>query len=302
MESTIVFFGASVTQQKEGYVPHFQQLIDTTKYKVIQKGYGSMHLTDAGVSFIDAVIAENPSYCFIDWFSTGLDTQDYIYLSTLLDCIVRKLFNVRSKVCFLLFDLNPMEPTRKIMYSLVKQYAEKYAIDYIDITNNENITDVLRDTVHTTPLGSKLYARKIFDYFTENIEGKELLIPAMPPPTMYDSIRIMDINKTVHKKVSLHGDFTIVGIYQRIGPFSGLVSVQQDDSVSIMNVWDQWCHFERENIKLSTGACKRVVISISQDSFDTSSCKKDIDFLNITKRMELINIFYIGSIEIEDLE
>ena len=302
MESTIVFFGASVTKQKEGYVPHFQQLIDTTKYKVIQKGYGSMHLKDAGVSFIDAVIAENPSYCFIDWFSTGLLTQDYTYLSTFLDCIVRKLFNVRSKVCFLLFDQNPMEPMREVMYSLVKQYAGQYAIDYIDITKNENITDVLRDFVHTTLYGSAMYARKIYDYFTENIEGKELLIPAMPPPTIYDSILTMNINKPVHKKVSLHGDFTIVGIYQRIGPFSGLVSVQQDDSVSKMNMWDPWCHYERENIKLSTRACKRVVISVLQDSFDTSSCKLDIDFSMNTKRMELINILYIGTMEIEELE
>ena len=302
MESTIVFFGASVTKQKEGYVPHFQQLIDTTKYKVIQKGYGSMHLKDAGVSFIDAVIAENPSYCFIDWFSTGMVLNDYTYLSTLLDCIVRKLFEARSKVCFLLIDRNPMEPKREVMYSLVKQYAGQYAIDYIDITKNENITDVLRDSVHTTLLGSKLYARKIYDYFTENIEGKELLIPAMPPPSVYDSIHIMDIKKTVYNKISLCGDFTIVGIYQRIGPFSGLVSVEQDDSVSTMNIWDQWCHYERENIKLSTRACKRVVISVLQDSFDTSSCKSNIDFSKNTKRMEIINIFYIGTIEIEELE
>jgi hypothetical protein len=188
------------------------------------------------------------------------------------------------------------------MYSLVKQYAEKYAIDYIDITKNENITDMLRDSVHTTLLGSRLYARKIYDYFTENIEGKELLILTIPPPTVYDSIRIIDINKAVHKKVSVCGDFTVVGIYQRIGPFSGLVSVQQDDSISTMNMWDQWCHYEREKIKLSTKACKRVVISVLQDSFDTSSCKLDIDFLKHTKRMEILKIFYIGTMEVEDLE
>ena len=74
-----------------------------------------MHLTDAGVSFIDAVIAENPSYCFIDWFSTGMVLNEYTYLRKFLDCIVRKLFNARSKVCFLLMIRNPMEPMREVM-------------------------------------------------------------------------------------------------------------------------------------------------------------------------------------------
>ena len=29
-----------------------------------------MHLNNAAVCFIDEVIAQKPSYCFFDWFST----------------------------------------------------------------------------------------------------------------------------------------------------------------------------------------------------------------------------------------
>ena len=72
----IIFYGASVTQQsgQSGFVPTFKNMIDLNQleYNIIQKGYGSMHLYDAGIIKIDNIINENPSYCFIDWFSTGI--------------------------------------------------------------------------------------------------------------------------------------------------------------------------------------------------------------------------------------
>ena len=77
----IAFFGASVTQQngESGYVPTFTKLLvenNFTDAVVIQKGFGSMHLFDAGICKIDEVVNENPNICFIDWFSTGFIATD----------------------------------------------------------------------------------------------------------------------------------------------------------------------------------------------------------------------------------
>lgn len=72
---SICFFGASVTQQSKesGYVILFNELLkqnDLNNLNIIQKGFGSMHITDAGICKINEVIDENPSYAFLDWFST----------------------------------------------------------------------------------------------------------------------------------------------------------------------------------------------------------------------------------------
>ena len=42
----IAFYGASVTQQRNGYVKYFAKL---SKAKVLKFGFGGMHLNDAGI-------------------------------------------------------------------------------------------------------------------------------------------------------------------------------------------------------------------------------------------------------------
>lgn len=64
----VSFFGASVTQQTNGYVDVFANLCND-KFDVKKYGYGSMHIYDAGICFINNVINDKPNYCFIDWFS-----------------------------------------------------------------------------------------------------------------------------------------------------------------------------------------------------------------------------------------
>jgi hypothetical protein len=88
----IVFFGASVTEQtkKSGYVPQFKQIVtdNSLNFNIIQKGYGSLHLTDAGICKIDHIIENKPNICFIDWFSTHYIETNKEKLYSYLDIIV----------------------------------------------------------------------------------------------------------------------------------------------------------------------------------------------------------------------
>ena len=129
----IVFFGASVTQQKNGYVDIFTSFINKSnpEFLVQKYGFGSMHLRDAGICFIDEIILQKPSYCFIDWFTTAM-IYNCSSLKTYLDCIVRKLKLINSKIVFLLLhnrDINE----RQQMYIDVISYANEYNIFYIEI-------------------------------------------------------------------------------------------------------------------------------------------------------------------------
>ena len=70
MKKNISFFGASVTQQNDGYVEYFKNKNDIIQnYNVEKYGYGSMHLKDAGIIYIDKAMSSSPSYCFLDWFN-----------------------------------------------------------------------------------------------------------------------------------------------------------------------------------------------------------------------------------------
>jgi hypothetical protein len=84
MKPIISFFGASVTQQQTGYVYEFTKLLlngNVNKY-----GYGSMHLKDAGICFIDNALQNKPTYLFIEWFVTGhTDTCCDVYLDTIIN-------------------------------------------------------------------------------------------------------------------------------------------------------------------------------------------------------------------------
>jgi len=53
MKNNLCFFGASVTQQKEGFAWHTSQLLNS-EYNCF--GYGGCHLKDAGICFIDKVL------------------------------------------------------------------------------------------------------------------------------------------------------------------------------------------------------------------------------------------------------
>ena len=75
--------------------PHCRQLqqfkIINEHYDVNVFGYGSMHLYDAGMCFIDNVLDNNPNYRFIDWMSTGF-LAIYMGIKIYIECCFPDIF------------------------------------------------------------------------------------------------------------------------------------------------------------------------------------------------------------------
>lgn len=293
----ISFFGASVTQQKTGYTNEFKKLIED-KMNVTVFGYGSTHLNDAGVCYIDNVIKENPKYCFIDWFSTGFVCCDsYIY--TYLDTLVYKFSQINCYLIFLLLDRNPMEEKRIKMYDIIKEYCKIHNIKYIELFNNKNVTELLRDSVHTTEVGSKLYADKIFEFYNNNIDNKNNIMINISNQNKYCLINQIQFNKIVKDKITFKGNGEIIGISQTIGLNSGIIKINNNNNITSINLWDQWCHFNRENIKINIKFENFLEIIITQEKFDTSSCKNNnINWDSYEKYMDIKEIFYVGDLVI----
>lgn len=301
----ICFYGASVTEQKNntGYVPVFKNILEENQlnnFEIIQKGFGSMHLFDAGICKIDEIINEKPNYTFLDWFSTGYIETNADKLELYLGVIIRKLMLIQSNICFLLFDRSEMCENRLKMYYLIINYANKYNIHYIKLYNNSNVKELLRDSVHTNEVGAKFYAETIFDYFTKNMHNKDITYANIPNENEYSIIKTLKIDKKIDDKIVLFGNFKLIGIYQTIGNFSGIVEIIKNNTdKSFFSIWDQWCHYSRNNIKINIEWSNTVEIIITQNTFDTSLCKENVDFSSCEKYMYIYEIYYLGELNVE---
>ena len=294
----VSFFGASVTQQKNGYVDIFTKLCDNI-INVKKYGYGSMHISDAGICFINNVINDKPNYCFIDWFSTGFINADG-YIKQFIDTIVLKLIEIDCVPIFLFLDGKDMCSKRLDMYNYVINCAKQNNVDYLSMFNNENIDELLRDSVHTTELGANYYGNTIYNQFISCIMNKKAntIIKTNMIKNDYYDIKLLNINETIYDSITLYGNAKVIGIYQKIGPYSGIVDViDADNNIVKHTIWDQWCNYERNKIILSFNVKNKATIKIINDEFDTSSCKHNIDWLSYEKKMEIIDIFYVGCVD-----
>jgi hypothetical protein len=249
---------------------------------------------------INDVVSENPSFCFIDWFSSGLLIINKTELFKILDAVVRKLMLINCNICFLLLDRKDMCKQRIQMYDLVIEYADLYKLNVLKMYNNNNVSELLRDTVHTNEKGAKFYSDKIFDFFINNLTNNHIIYNKIPEENEFCNVKSISINKIINNEIELRGNFNIIGIYQKIGKFSGLIEITRNNlNPYIYSVWDQWCHYERDNIKISIPYSENVKIKILQDLIDTKDCKSDIHFDQFEKYMHIYEIYYLGDLYIE---
>lgn len=300
----ICFFGASVTQQKNSYAEFFLNKIKTVEnseqinYTKQIFGYGGMHLNNAALCHIDTVINANPTVCFIDFFSTAYITcchKTYEYIDT----IVYKFSLINCKLIFLF--LPRQEHAERIpFYTFCKKYLNKHKLTYFDLCQDiKYCPTLLRDTVHTTPLGSQVYSDYIYDKYMSCINS--IIIPANIKKTKYCQIHKININSEFTKHINLSGKCTLFGIEAIIGPYSGILNISCSNNpanISI-NTWDQWCHYPRDTIILlqESHVLDICSITISQQIFDTTLCKNaEIDFSLIEKKIVIKSIFYIDGL------
>jgi hypothetical protein len=287
----IAFFGASVTQQKEGYTYEFMKLV-TNDISCNVFGYGSMHIYDAGLCFIKDVIETKPHYCFIDWFSTGYKNS---YIKKYLDAIVYQLNSIECIPVFLLLDRIDMDNERLVMYGTIREYASLHDISIIEMYNNMNRNEMLRDAVHTNEMGAKFYANTIYKHFIDAIYGKKINRNLDIIPNNFCNIKCLEFDKTIYSKLILCGQAQLIGIYQVVGPHIPLLKIND----TIVNIWDMWCYFERKCIKINGQVDGQMTIEICHDNYERETNPNQI-IPRAKKCLKILKIFYIGEMEIKE--
>ena len=284
----IACFGASVTEQKNGYVNYLSKKFNCDVKKF---GYGSQHLDGAGVCYINDVLECKPDICFIDWFSTGFTTTD----DNTIDYLNTIVYKFSKSNCKLIFLFLPKEDhdKRTNFYSFLKDYLISKKLFYIDINDFVKHNDkICRDIVHTTEAGAELYANIIYDEYTKSLNN--IIILKDYKKTKYCDIKKLNINKCFKKYMIIDGECEIITCGLTLGPNSGYIKVNNSRKL----LWDEWCHYNRTATKIDRINIKgNTKIEVLQDKVDYSSCRRDYDFSNIEFELDVLYIFYIGTLK-----
>lgn len=289
----IVFFGASVTQQRHGYVDSFRKY--SKKNRVKKCGYGGMHLCNAGICFIDNIVKLKPNICFVDWFSTGYNNEDSeacIYINT----IAKKLIDIKCRVIFLFFPFQN-DDKKSFFYKNIKNYLTSKKMEFISIDeqiDNNEYNYILRDSIHTTVLGGKIYAEIIKNYLLDKASYN--FSPKLDY-TKYSNIKRKKIQRVFKNKCSLYSKegCHVIGVFHIVGPHSGVLEIENDGNISYKeNVWDSWCYYLRNTFSLKMLIKGEVDINITNEVLDTTMCLKS-HVLDTKKMLVFNSIFYIGT-------
>lgn len=285
----ISFFGASVTQQKDGYWKYFGDL--NPNFKISVFGYGSRHLNDAGICYIDTVLESKPDYCFIDWFSTGYikyNEDKFDEITEYINTIIHKFYSNGVKLVFLIIPDASVD--KKNIYKKIDNYLSELNVPTINISESfNNLNEILRDGIHTTNLGAIRYAELINNKFHSDFYNKTEIPKSYPEKTKYCDIKKIDLNFIVEKKLVMSGPAEVIGISQVIGPYTGLLDIDG----KIYNNWDRWCYYEREMVNLKFNVNDITEIKILENDFDRSSCEHHTNW-NVKKKLKLATMFYVG--------
>lgn len=296
----ISFFGASITQQKEGYVHEFK--LKYPEFEIKQFGYGGQHISNAGIIHINEVLFSKPNYVFIDWLSTAFIIQNMNspkHICKYIDTLIYKFIDNQIIPIFLIL------PNKQFCYNdiltVLKNYLQNYNIPVIDIFNsfdNVNFNEICYDKIHTTSYGSKKYADLIGLEFFEKYYNKIEMPKKYEIDTKYCNIKYIDLEYIIQKQLILTGKCEVITISQTFGPHTGMINFNG----IIKNQWDRWCHYERSVFNLDFEVNNIFAIDVLQDDFDRSECKHPTDW-SVKKTLNVKKIFFVeDSLEVKYIE
>jgi hypothetical protein len=303
----IVFFGASVTAQPNGYVDKCVNKLNN--YKLIKVPFGGMHLNDAGYFFLDEVVKFQPKYCFIDFFGTGyMESNDNtkLYINNIITTLKRNnIFPI-----FLILprkDLEEHQKKREEFLNMCIKQCKMYNSEIIDLrylTVEHDFDYFLKDIVHTTNEGAELFADNIDKNF-KLIENKSIEDINYPPENETVNFKKIFFDKNEkYSKLKLKGTGKILSIFQKIGPHSSNVDViHENGDIEKHKIWDKHCVYERNHFNIhNVNVVNGVTIELNNDILEYETCEnKNIDWNKYEKCLKPQIIYYTGELEIDNL-
>jgi hypothetical protein len=287
----ILFYGASVTHQtgKSGYFDN----LDNKIFNNMRMSYPSSQFHNAGFYNIPRIkyLTEIPDVIFFEWSTTGENIFD---LDKLKHMICELSYNKITPIFLLL----PKKETYKFNRPCDEQLyllSAEFKIALLDLRyliNEVNVEEVLRDGVHTTEAGAKLYADAINSFLKvqtfSSPELENLKINYNYHIKIIDKKLELCEGQTLKFKFDSYAEFSEIAISHIVGPHTPIIEYISDGAIiGVQNFFDPWCYYER--VLFSTLVPHSVFKKISSKSLDLRISSESPDF-SITKTGEIFKV------------
>ena len=284
----VLFYGASVTHQT-GSSGYFQNL-DKDFFQSDRMSYPSSQFYNAGFYNAHKIknLSNKPDLVFFEWSTTGETQFDLDKLNYFINELIRN--NILP--IFLILPKKSTFKNNRISDVQLYEFNKNLSIPLLDLRyllTDQNMDDLLRDDVHTTELGAKLYAECIVQFITLN--SKSALDCKILENAPAFNIAHHDVDLNLCENQTLIFSYNSINLKKEIavslikGPFSPVIEYLSDGNVIGEHCFfDPWCYYERENF--DTLVPEFIFEKLTSNSIGIRISNKSPDF-TITKTKEV---------------
>ncbi|PRO69894.1 SGNH/GDSL hydrolase family protein [Alteromonas gracilis] len=250
----ILCYGASVTAQKgdSGYVQRLTELLPKDDYEVIKIGRGASHFEYAGYGFSREIADYAPNILIVDWLSPSMKEFSVRKLTTFNKCFTEQ----GVRVIWVNFPRKDDLNNQRKCFSQVRQSCKDFNLEFIDLNKYlvKEPDKYLRDVVHTTEVGARLYAEVLFDLITSkqnprtdnSIDVTNLPVIVETPATVDQSTPFKLAMKVQKRKVDI-----LLECF--IGPNTPFLKFRAESGgyetiEKVVNPLDPWCYYTRKMV------------------------------------------------------
>jgi hypothetical protein len=273
-----VYFGASVTVQREGYRPALHERIRSRfeqEHRPLLAAVGATGLVSAACLADDLVASHRPDLCLIEYATPRAGTRELADGPAGLDGVFAKLLSVGCVPC-LLHLYRRGDEQRAVIESL-ERIAEIHGVPTIDLATPIRAaiaaggleeSELVKDGIHTTPVGSALTAELACDGIVElaGVDGSGPTLMAPPtdpsyraaatvPATAEDAggdgrMTLFRLSRPVLEVatdavIRRRFDAALHGLALAFGPECGEIEVSADGRTERRMLFDDFCFYER---------------------------------------------------------
>lgn len=250
----VLCYGASVTAQKgdAGYVQRLAELLPKDQYDVVKVGRGASHFEYAGYGFSREIAGYRPDILIVDWLTPSM--KEFSARKILL--FNKRFAEQGVRVIWANFpridDLN----NQRVCFSQVRQSCKDFNLEFVDL--NKYVVGeprrYLRDIVHTTDAGAKLYAEVLCNQVTSKHTSINVnSIDGSGFPEIVEAQTIVNVKTAL--TLTLKADKRKVDILLEcfIGPNSPFLKFKVEcegceDIEKVINPLDAWCYYTRKMV------------------------------------------------------
>jgi hypothetical protein len=312
-DCTIAYMGASVAMQKDGYRPRLHELICRRTGRVhaqVPAALGGTGTVTGAFLADEWVVRRRPDLAFVEYATFDVaGTTPLEHVAPALEGIVGKLRDADCEPCFLYLHRGDLDLGASGVVAAYEAVADRHGVPSLDVGGSIRAAigageveerALLRDPVHTTPVGSELTA--------EAIDRGLASIPAGPAPVRVPlqdarfrearlvapvrehvrgfcgggSFRLvypyLELEAGAELRFALEGE--LAGLFVVLGPHSGYLEVTVAGLTTEYLLWDEDCDYKRlGSLVLAPFVPRReeVSIRVSDRAVDMTAAKRPVD-------------------------